>query len=244
MRLCGIASLGATKKDDLASTIARHLFNAANSKHPSHVLAIDIGFVNLGHARISRTNLAKGKGKGKGSALCLDSWAVSQVDSLDVPYWPPRLAANLDAFLGGVVGVAGERGLSMKETACVIERQHWKPTTCTSQSVVRCAGLEAMLFGIMSSRSMNVCSVAAAKVAEWHSLESGKKKKQSAVDRVHEIIGKGTVIEVPKHLADKFKSEKKKDDMADALLIGLTYCEWLENTNAELQKHSDTLKLK
>ncbi|KAJ3037878.1 hypothetical protein HDU99_010369, partial [Rhizoclosmatium hyalinum] len=81
-------------------------------------------------------------------------------------------------------------------------------------------------------------------VAEWHSLESGKKKKRSAVDRVHEIIGKGTVIEVPKHLADKFKSEKKKDDMADALLIGLTYCEWLENTNAELQKHSDTLKLK
>ncbi|KAJ3009792.1 UNVERIFIED_CONTAM: hypothetical protein HDU68_002495 [Siphonaria sp. JEL0065] len=222
MKDCGIAAQGATRKSDFIAHIGSHLTCMSRLTHVNHVLAIDVGITNVGHAliRFKQQNSTDNNDK-------LLAWGVDAVDDLNCPYDPARLAGNLEKFLHAALTA---RNIDFHNVHVVIERQQWRPMTCTSQSIVRCAAMEAMLFGMASSRGI-AKSVSAARVAEWHNVElKGSMKKKAAVSRVIQLLSEGTTISVPFELRERFRLEKKRDDMADAFLIGTAFSEWRNNT--------------
>ncbi|KAI9341909.1 hypothetical protein BDR26DRAFT_291156 [Obelidium mucronatum] len=83
----------------------------------------------------------------------------------------------------------------------------------------------------MCSNKGVVKSISATLVANWNNLnQHGALKKKAAICRVIDILKNGDQILISKDLVDVFRASKKKDDMADAMLMGLSYTQWRDNS--------------
>ncbi|KAJ3234683.1 hypothetical protein HDU81_001221 [Chytriomyces hyalinus] len=234
----------ATTKDELRQDVGRHLARIATLPRASTVAAIDIGATNLGLCVANRSEILL--------------WSVFTVDSLAASYDPTRLATSLRTLLTGIERSAGTEGSRSIHVA--IERQQWRPSTCTAIPIVRCAAIENMLFGMASAlNSMsNVASISAASVASHHGiLESGPQKKSASVTYVKSLLAAGKrnqysvtsvldpclprKLKIQSHAKLEFESQKKKDDMADAFMMATAYLDWIENCERELENYTDDM---
>ncbi|KAI8609534.1 hypothetical protein BC830DRAFT_1085414 [Chytriomyces sp. MP71] len=165
------------------------------------------------------------------STLTMTHWCVESVDSMAVTYEPSSLAHTLSRLLAALT-------LDPARARMAVERQHWRPGTCAAQAVLRCAAVEAMLFGLAHARGFAVDAASPRAVARVHGIEdTGKGKKRAAVeivagwlracDRVEGasgvVVGAQTRLVIPGHLRDVFEAARKKDDLADSLLIAVAH---------------------
>ncbi|KAJ3245782.1 hypothetical protein HDU78_008664 [Chytriomyces hyalinus] len=237
----------ATTKDELRQDVGRHLARIAALPRASTVAAIDIGATNLGLCVANRSEILL--------------WGVFAVDSLAASYDPTRLATSLRTLLHGIEKSAGtESSGNLPSIHVAIERQQWRPTTCTAIPIVRCAAIENMLFGMASALTSmsNVASISAASVASHHGiLESGSQKKSASVMYVKSLLDAGKrnqysvtsaldpclprKLKIQNHVKLEFESQKKKDDMADAFMMATAYLDWIENCERELENYTDDM---
>ncbi|KAJ3112467.1 hypothetical protein HK100_002322 [Physocladia obscura] len=238
----------------------------AASRSGGAVVGVDVGVTHLASARIAANQTQPSDTTTTTQLPLLTAWSLHAVDDMALSYSPVRLASRLNSFLCSTINPSnnpskisnslseqkhGKRVLDSSKKLLLqqdlnllppadflaIEHQQFRPFAAHAMPIVRCAAVEAMLVGIASALNIFTYSVSAKAVADWHGIvDSGRAKKLATVEKVLAIIAKGDRVIVPEHLKSVFLGSKKKDDLADALLIAVAAFEWRNNSLKELSR--------
>ncbi|TPX35561.1 hypothetical protein SmJEL517_g02042 [Synchytrium microbalum] len=221
----GLATQGS--KSSMIDAFLSHVLEQSNKSFPATVIAIDLGYLNVGIAHISIGRRVKGKP----TVLDLKHW------NLVKPDLPP--AYDTFKYALGAIDIVQRHLLEAdRPTSYVIERQQWRPGTAMAHTLQRVRAMEAMIFAILVDRAsvndITVDGIHARSMTGHFELQAEKseRKKTQAVSLVRSWMSEGINREtVTMKFRDEhiqtWESNAKKDDLADALLMGIAYIERL-----------------
>ncbi|KAJ3180203.1 hypothetical protein HDU85_004206 [Gaertneriomyces sp. JEL0708] len=237
----GLLSSGG--KADLVQRLAEHLSRMKNMRPPSSIVAIDIGTANFGFAHLALENGKSQATMGTRLGIQVHDWAVVKLDL--VQRNPPLsvLARECQHI---------SRSHLPDADLYIVERQSYrcvKGVLAVPPSVLNCRLFEAMLTSMLLERTGRVpLEVLPKAVSDFWDLrspamilrESGaatshayRHKKKQAVKVAEQLIQNDSGIRCPDRLKQTFLSANKKDDMADALLMGVAWYRWFEAAGAD-----------
>ncbi|KAI9008332.1 hypothetical protein BC832DRAFT_420031 [Gaertneriomyces semiglobifer] len=237
----GLLSSGG--KADLVQRLAEHLSCMKSMQPPSSIVAIDIGTSNLGFAHLALEKRKPQASTGIQHGIQVHNWAVVKLDLIQRN--PPLsvLARECQHI---------SRSHLPDADLYLVERQSYrcvKGVLAIPPSVLNCRLFEAMLTSLLLERTGRVpLEVLPRAVSDFWDLrsptrvlgESGaatshsyRHKKKQAVKVAEHLLQNGSGIRCPDQLKQTFLSANKKDDMADALLMGVAWYRWFEAAEAD-----------
>ncbi len=207
----GLSSTGS--KIELISSISTFVKAAVI---PRSIVAIDIGYSNLGYVHLGLTN----------NKINILDWARVNTNvsrTYNVYEYSLKCRELLD---GGL--------LKPDASVYLLEKQSWRKVI--PHSILRSTAVESILMGqlMVANRDLKVESVTPQLVAKYHSIglyganEGYRKKKSESVVLVQQWL-QNRYIECPPAFQGMFEKSSKKDDLSDCLLLGVAYLEWLQN---------------
>ncbi|KAF7730096.1 hypothetical protein EC973_003042 [Apophysomyces ossiformis] len=219
---CGIATTG--RKPEVAERLATHI--QSMSPIPASVISLDLGYRNLAFCHMDRQN-------------CIHDWG--RVD-LELPdFHPSVMAPIVRAFVRQRLVPL----LSYPVEAIVIERQRMRSGSSHAvlEHIIRVNYVEALLWCELTALKekgdeydfLNLVTMSRVAVErQWKDAMGPTKtyheRKKAGAAMVQRWLEQQTVVHCHEAVKTLFLKEKKKDDMADALMQALTWYECSRRT--------------
>ncbi|KAJ3033685.1 hypothetical protein HDV00_005904 [Rhizophlyctis rosea] len=226
------------RKGELVSTISDHISLIATHSTPKTILAIDMGLTHLAFARITTETPPK-----------LLQWQLI-LPKLPKTYKPDLYAKECAALLD-------EHVFQMPADVCIVERNYWgRNEGKIPDYILRLRSFEAAFVSVMTDRARKtgtkVESVLPQLVSAHYGLkkralaqnaEMGKEtkydhgvKKRMAVEIASEWMEQRVKVECADSTREGFNKVRKRDDLADALLLAVAWNDWWHAARAEAEE--------
>lgn len=207
-----------------------------NGQVPQRLVAMDLGLKNCALVALD-TN--------KGRRPQVHEWARLDLEfpeSYSPKEWALACQKNLI-----------QRVQILRPDHIIIEQQSWRSSGrgfVIPSTILKLRAVEAMIFGLLIAQSTQtshhwtVNSVSPNAISEYFDFDSAsdesttktyRTKKGRSVEIVLRLL-EGKTIDVSTKSLKTFKTERKKDDMADALLMGLAWHGWQQNALKESKR--------
>ncbi|KAI8823091.1 uncharacterized protein EV422DRAFT_523327 [Fimicolochytrium jonesii] len=222
-------------KPFLKRRLENHLQEIKPLPSPRTIVAIDVGALNLGYVRLTVPPF-----DGADEKPTITDWGLL---NMSAPF------NSLSAMASECVGIA-DRITNPPADIYIIERQSWRSVggrMAIPVAILASRTIEGMLIALLSDQRRaggKVQDMTPGSVSQHFDLHNKLKaktgtsaavvtsghyaKKDNAVSLVKSLV-KGGYVTCPPGLLERFLNTRKKDDISDALLIGLT---WIDQWTA------------
>ncbi|KAJ3410972.1 hypothetical protein HDV05_002949 [Chytridiales sp. JEL 0842] len=254
-RSIGLSTPQPATKQVVSQKVAEHLYKYhlnPTLATPTSIIGIDVGVLNLGVCVLVPTTTTTTTSSSSTSHPHSPSVKIAYWDLINLqqsestPFTLSSLSPLSSSMLPLLNTLTPFLG---KNSQILIERQSFRFHTASALPVVKSIMAECVLFGLLrghlhhhnnnnSSNNSNnnnnkqeqegtVRSVLPRSVGDHFSLnELSENKKRAAGMKVQEIFSEGRKVEVSKEMKGFFEGSKKKDDLADSMLMALGGWEW------------------